>query len=399
MAKVEGMTDRYRWVILCVLWITYIVVFLHRFSVGPLAPFFKDDLGLNSTQVGLVMSAASLGYMISILPIGWVVDRVGARWPMVTGEWIAGFCMIALFFVKSYIGLLILMFIGGLGCGFLFPSTTQGVISWFSHRERATVMGLKQTAVNIGGIISAATLPAIALSLGWRYCFLFFGILSLIIGGTAFALYREPRMGSCSQTNFTPPIKVVSLLEILKSREIWLFAFSGLCLAWVEMALIAHLVLYLTEEVFLGVVVAGGFLAIAQFAGAITKPGSGLLSDRVFGGNRKLVYMLMAGMTSIMCLMLSLFGSCLSWALYPVIFILGVGSLGYGGIHLTLISEFAGRYGIGKAIGLGGLITLIGSSIGPTFFGYIVDRSGSYKNGHGYRCHLWEHSVYCFLSS
>jgi len=49
MAEAEERADRYRWVILGVLWITYIVVFLHRLSVGPLAPFFKDDLGI--TQV------------------------------------------------------------------------------------------------------------------------------------------------------------------------------------------------------------------------------------------------------------------------------------------------------------------------------------------------------------
>lgn len=379
MAQVEEMTDRYRWVILWVLWITYIVVFLHRFSVGPLAPFFKEDLGINSTQVGLVMSVASFGYMLTIFPIGCVVDKIGARWPIVTGELIAGSCMIALFFVKSYMWLLILMLIAGSGCGFLFPSTTQGVVTWFSLRERATVMGLKQTAVNIGGIISAVTLPAIALNLGWRYCFLFFGIIAMIIGATALALYKDPPMASFSRMDFTTPVKAASFLEILKSREVWLFAFCGLCLAWVEMSLIAHLVLYLTEALFLGVVVAGGLLAITQFAGAIAKPGSGFLSDRVFSGNRKQVYMLIASTTSIMCLVVGLFGSYLSWALYPALFILGMGSIGYGGIHLTLMSEFGGRYGTGKAVGLGGMISLIGSSLGPACFGYIVDTSGSYK--------------------
>ena len=49
----------YRWVILGVLWITYIVVFLHRFSVGPLAPFFKKELELSSAQAGLLVSAGA----------------------------------------------------------------------------------------------------------------------------------------------------------------------------------------------------------------------------------------------------------------------------------------------------------------------------------------------------
>jgi sugar phosphate permease len=316
--QAEEKAHGYRWVILGALWITYIVVFLNRLSVGPLAPFLKDDLGITSTQVGLVMSAASLGYMVSILPMGWVVDKIGARWPIVIGELIAGTCMIALFFTPSYLWLLILMFITGLGCGSLLPSTTQGVVAWFPLRERATVMGLKQTAVNIGGIISASTLPAIALALGWRYCFLLLGFVAIAIGIAAYVLYREPPTSSSRSVDSDTSIEAVSLLEIFKSRDIWLLAFCGLCLAWVEMSMIAHLVLYLKEVLLFGVVAAGGLLAMAEAAGAIARPGSGLLSDRVFGGKRREVFMLMAGSTSAMCFVVGFFGTDLSGSSLPL---------------------------------------------------------------------------------
>jgi ACS family D-galactonate transporter-like MFS transporter len=378
MAEAEERADRYRWVILGVLWITYIVVFLHRLSVGPLAPFFKDDLGITSTQVGLVMSAASVGYMISLFPIGWVVDRIGARWPIVAGELIAGACMIALFFSPSYTWLLTLMFVTGLGCGFLLPSTTQGVVAWFPLRERATAMGLKQTAVNIGGIISASTLPALALAVGWRYCFLLLGIIAIAIGTAAYIFYKDPP-GDSSRSTRPEAARAVSLVEILKTREIWLLACCGLCLAWVEMTVIAHIVLYLTEVLLFGVVAAGGFLAMTEAAGAIARPISGFLSDRVFGGNRKQVFMLMAGMASAMCFVVGVFGADLSWGLYPCLFIFGMGGIGFGGIYLTLLSEFGGRRGAGKAVGLSGIITLLGAALGPTFFGYLVDTFGSYK--------------------
>jgi ACS family hexuronate transporter-like MFS transporter len=149
-------------------------------------------------------------------------------------------------------------------------------------------------------------------------------------------------------------------------------------MTWVEMALIAHLVLYLTEVLLFGVVAAGGLLAMAEVAGAVARPGGGLLSDRVFGGNRKKVFALMAGTTSIMCLIVGLFAPHLSWSLYPVLLILGMGSISFGGVWLTLLSEFGGRRGAGKAVGLGGMITLAGAAVGPPVFGYIVDTTGSY---------------------
>jgi len=379
MSQTKDIANSYRWVILGVLWITYIVVFLNRLSVGPLAPFFKEDLGASSAQVGLIMSAASLGYMITLFPTGWVVDRIGARWPMVIGELVAGTAMIVLFFAPSYAWLLVFMFVTGIGCGCLMPSTTQSVIVWFPAKERATVMGLKQTAVNIGGIITAATLPAVALTLGWRYGFLFLGIIAITIAVIAFILYKEPIRPASPSTDPAASTASEPLFRLLKERNIWLVAFCGLCLSWVEFTIVAHLVLYLTEVLFFTVVTAGGLLALTQAAGAVARPGGGLLSDRVFGGSRKPIFLLMAGTTCAMCLLLGLFGSHLSWVLYPVLFLLGLGGIGFGGIFLTLMSEFGGRYGAGKAAGLGGTVAIVGIVLGPVVFGHIVDTSGSYE--------------------
>ena len=380
MAQNRETAHRYRWVILGVLWTTYLVVFLNRLSVGPLAPFFKEDLAISSAQVGMVMSAAAFGYMLTMFPAGLVVDKVGARWPLAIGELLAGTSMISLFFAPSYIWLLILMFGTGMSCGLLSPATAQGVIIWFPMRERATVMGFKQTAVNIGGIITAATLPAVALSLGWRYGFLFLGILAVAIAVVAIMLYKEPPSPSSSGSiDSVAPAKVVPLLEVLRNREIWLVSLGCLCLAWVEFAVIAHLVLYLTEILLLPVIAAGGLLAMAEAAGALAKPGSGFLSDRVFGGNRKPVFMMMGGIAAVMCLLLGFFGSSLSWVMYPVLFVLGLAAIGFGGVFITLLGEFGGRYGTGKAVGMGSSITMVGIMLGPVVFGHIVDTSGSYE--------------------
>jgi len=379
MPESEQKTDRYRWVILGVLWITYIVVFLNRLSVGPLAPFFKYDLNITSTQVGLVMSAASFGYMLTMFPVGWLVDRIGAKWPIVLGEMIAGLCMIALFFATSYMYLLTFMFITGMGCGFLLPATTQSVIAWFPLRERATVMGLKQTAVNIGGITTAATLPAISLALGWRYGFLFLGLTAIVVGIVALLIYREPRESFSGTVGSAMVDAAVPLLEILKNREIWLLALCGFCMTWVEMAIIAHLVLYLTEILVFGVVAAGGLLALTEVAGAVARPGAGFISDWVFSGNRKHVFMWIAGMALGMSLVIGLWGAYLSWLIYPVLVIMGIGGIAFGGIWLTLLSEFGGRRGAGKAVGLGGVIMIAGGVMGPPIFGYMVDATGSYQ--------------------
>ena len=370
----------YRWVILGILWITYIVVFLSRLSVGPLGPFFKEELKLTSAQVGWVLSAASLGYLLTQVPVGWVADRIGARLPIAIGELIAGGSMIALFFAPSYAYLLSFIFVTGIGCGFLAPSTTQAVVIWFPKKERATVMGVKQTAVNLGGIIGAATLPTIALALGWRYGFLILGGVAILIGLVSFALYREPPIPIAKTGQKQAPMaEVVPLMEIVKNRQIWQVALSAFCLNWVEMAMISHFVIYANKALGFAVVAAGGLLAISEIAGAVARPISGIVSDRMFGGRRKPVFIFFAASAAVACLMLGLIGKSLSWGIYPVIFVLGVGGIGFGGVYLTLLSELGGRGGAAKAAGFGSTIGVGGSILGPPIFGYIVDSTGSYN--------------------
>ncbi|MFH1381478.1 MAG: MFS transporter [Chloroflexota bacterium] len=380
MSKAREITYGYRWVIIGVLWSAYIVVFLHRLSIGPLGPFLKDQMGLTSTQVGSLMSAAAFGYMISAVPAGLGTDRIGVRWMLVIGEFLGGIFIACMFLTPSYTWALVIMALAGFGCGCLTPSTTKGVIEWFPVNERSTMMGIKQTAVNIGGIVSAATLPVVALSLGWRYGFLFLGILAMAIGIISFVLYKDPPKATTSTSEQAAmPASVGSLKELFKSRDIWLAYVFGFFFLAVEFGVIAHLVLYLKEALLFPVVAAGGLLAMTEAGGAVGKPLGGVISDRLFGSSRKKVLILWGSIACIMCLLITLFGAGLSWALYAVLIILGLTAIGFGGLHLTLVAELAGKELVGLATGVNVVVSMLGNMLGPILFGYIVDTTGSYQ--------------------
>ncbi len=375
-SRAETAPDRYRWVILGILWATFLVVFISRLSVGPLGPFIKDAFRISAAQLGLVLSASALGYASAQIPTGIFADRVGAKWPIVIGQFIAGLAMIGIVAAPSYQALLALMFLTGVGCGFLAPSTTQAVVVWFPKRERATVMGLKQTAINVGGMIGSATLPAIALAFGWRDGFLCLGVLAITTSLLSLVLYRTPRV---VQADRAPSASdAVTLRSVLRNRNIWLVGMGGFCLNWIELSMIGHVVSYLRSLEF-PVVAAGGLLAMAEGAGALARPISGLLSDRFFGGRRNPVFIVFSAMACSMCLLLGLAGPAIGWFLYPTLFVLGIGGIGFGGVFLTLLSEFGGPRGAGKAAALGSTVSMAGSILGPPAFGHIVDVTGSYR--------------------
>lgn len=243
---------RYRWMILGVCWLAYIVAFMQRLSIGPLAPFVKEDLGLTNAQVGLLMSASAFGYMLTLMPAGWLVDRVGVRRMLLIGEVIGGIFIASMFTMTSFTQGLVFMAMAGLGMGFLMPSTTKAVLVWFPLKERATAMGVKQTAVNIGGIVTAAILPSVALAFGWHYGFLGIGLIAVAVGIVSFLLYKEPAQST--GRSLAGPVDSSSprpsLLDVFGGREIWLIMVAGFCMCFVEFSSMAHFVLY-SQEVLL----------------------------------------------------------------------------------------------------------------------------------------------------
>jgi len=371
----------YRWVILGVCWLAYIVAFMQRLSIGPLAPFLKEDLSLSASQVGTLMSAAAFGYMITLIPSGWLVDKVGPRWMLLVGELIGGIFLAAMFTVDTYVEGLVFMGLAGFGLGSLMPATTKAILVWFPLKERATAMGFKQTSVNIGGIITASTLPAVALALSWHYGFLGIGFIAVIIGIVSFILYKEPPPG-ITDTIFEPAKPSGSepvFREILKGRDIWCISLTGLCFCAIEFAVLAHFVLYLQEVLLFAVVNAGLLLALLEAGGAFGKPVSGFISDRLFSGKRKPVYILLCVLTVIICFIWSLLGQgSPTWLLGILAVIIGLSAITWGGVHLTLVGEIAGKELAGKAIGASSTLLLVGSMMGPPVFGHIVDVTGIY---------------------
>jgi sugar phosphate permease len=275
------------------------------------------------------------------------------------------------------------MTLAGMGMGCLMPSTTKAILVWFPVKERATTMGLKQTAVNVGGIITAIILPTLALTLSWHYGFLSIGFIAIVIGIVSFILYKEPPQ-SISLNTLETEIREsprTSVREVFRNRDIWLLIGAGMCLMVVEYSALAYLVLYLNETLLFTVVTAAFFLAILEVSGAFGKPISGLISDRLFHGSRKEVYIMMCCISFAACIIFAFLShqNSSSWVIIPLCLILGFASLGWGGLHLTLVGEFAGKELAGTVTGMSTVFLMIANVIGPPGFGYIVDKTGSYR--------------------
>ncbi len=416
---------RYRFVALAVVWCAYLVVFLSRLCVGPLSPFLKDSFHLSNAQIGGLTSATAVAYMPTLVLAGWLADRIGVRRALIIGTLITGVSVGAVALAPSYGVMLLLLACSGFGCGFIYPTAIKAIMLWFPAHERATAVGVNQSAVNVSGMLGAAIMPTMALSLGWQSGFVLASIMAFAICGVAVAFYREPRPderlaaagggrpapgaesvggeapdGEAAAQSEAAPAAFSELeqglplvtgderldraavnpgfLTVLRSRDILLLGFAAMFLCMIEFSALAQLVLFLKTEWAYTAVAAGGLLALCQAAGALGKPLSGLVSDRLLGGRRRPALIALAGLAGAACVVLALIRPGQIWALWLALALLGVGAVGWGGLFGTLAGETAGPAAAGAAAGVTAAIDNIGIFIGPPLFGWIVDRSGSY---------------------
>lgn len=400
-----GAPSSYRFVVLGVVWSAYLVVFLSRLCIGPLAPFLKETFALSNAQIGGLTSATAVAYAPTLIFAGWLADRIGVRRALLIGTLITGVFIGAVALAPSYGVMLVLLGLSGFGCGFIYPTAVKAIMVWFPARERATAVGVNQAAVNVSGMLGAAVMPALALALSWRAGFVFAAGLAFVVCGVAAAFYRDPRPGEAPAEQGAPTtaagpatigeveqglpsvtgdeaVDRASLrpgfLAVIRSRDILLLGLAAMFLCMVEFAALAHLVLFLNVAWGYAVAAAAGLLAVSQAAGAIGKPLSGLISDRLLGRRRKPPLLVLAAVAGVACAILALAGPGRPWLLWVALIMLGVGAVGWGGLFGTLAGETAGAGAAGAAVGVTAAIDNVGIFLGPPLFGLIVDRTGSY---------------------
>lgn len=160
------------------------VLFLDGFdtqAIGYVAPDLARDWGLARGALGPVFSAGLFGLMIGALVFGPVADRIGRKKIIIFSTAAFGIGTLATVFAQDITSLLVIRFLTGLGLGGALPNAVALTSEFSPHRRRATMVMAMFVGFSVGaalgGLIAAALIPAF----GWRSVFLIGGIAPLIL--------------------------------------------------------------------------------------------------------------------------------------------------------------------------------------------------------------------------
>ena len=360
--------------ILALVTVTHVIGASAQYGINTFAPFYQEELGLTRAQVGLFFTAFYIGMAGFSFTAGWFSDRLGVRKASFIGHVFAGTAVVFASSAGSFGWAFACFLLTGLGYSFLNPASTKGVLMWF-RRHRATAMGIKQTGVPAGGVVTALVGAPLAAVFGWRATLAGLGVVNVVFGLFFWFLWREPddadRIGADSAGGAGDGrLRIRSLLALSCGTALLLMG---------QMSLLTYLPLFLKEKLAFSTVHASQWLSITQGGAVLGRVGWGTVSDRLYGGRRKVVLVLIGVISVLLCTALSALDKGVSpFILVPLTFLGGFTMIGYQGVSYSLISEIAGQSRAGMALGLMITINALGTVVGTPTFGYIVDATGSY---------------------
>ncbi|GAC1574537.1 MAG: hypothetical protein NVS3B24_01810 [Candidatus Dormibacteria bacterium] len=141
--------------------------------LGALAVQIRADLGLSVTVILGAVSVFFLSGAGVAAVAGPEIDRWGWRRSARASAWLTTASLLFIgTFVHSWWGLVPALAVGGAGLAVTMPSTNVLLFRAVSRPHLAMAISTKQSAVPAALILAGAAVPAVALTIGWRWAFI-----------------------------------------------------------------------------------------------------------------------------------------------------------------------------------------------------------------------------------
>jgi sugar phosphate permease len=328
------------------------------------APALRDGYGLTLGQTGVVLAAINVGMLLTVLPWGYVADRFGERLVIAFGLAVAAVALVLCGKTTTYGALVAWLVVAGMFGASVNAASGRVVMGWFDEHERGFALGIRQTAIPIGGSVGALILPWLANAHGTSGVFYTLAVAAGVGAVVAAAFVREPRRHPSVEisADVRGPIRDVRMWRLAGGSSLYVIG---------QTALTSFCVLFLHEHRGMSTTAAAGVLAAMNIAGIATRILAGRWSDRL---RERLVPLRIIGsaLAVTMALVTVLVDAPL-WILIPAIVAAGIISMSWNGLSFTATAELAGHARSGAALGFQQTLLGVSTAIFTPAFAWVVD--------------------------
>lgn len=221
------------WLAFLGIWLITCSAPLNMFKPATIAPELMEALAIPATSYGWIMSVFSICGLILAIPAAGLVRKLGLKkiFLICSGSVILGGLIGAL--STGFEMLIVSRIIEGAGMGFVAVATPTAIALLFPEGRRALPIGLYQTWMPIGTVLSMNLGPILANAFGWRGIWWFAIAFSVIACVVFLVTWKEPKAALADDGT---EVKVVpgNLGSAFKNPLIWvlsigMFVFAFTC--------------------------------------------------------------------------------------------------------------------------------------------------------------------------
>jgi MFS family permease len=190
---------------------TTTVAVLPVFLTGGLAVQISRELGFDPAGLGLVVALYFLVSALASLPCGALVERFGSGATSKAAVLGAAAAMLAVGTMARSFTALLLILLGCAWCNVLGQLASNLTLARYVPASRLGLsFGIKQAAIPIATLLAGAAVPAVALTVGWRWAYLIGAAVALA------ALVITPRdTAGRERTAATPGERATAALSVI----------------------------------------------------------------------------------------------------------------------------------------------------------------------------------------
>jgi OFA family oxalate/formate antiporter-like MFS transporter len=374
----DGQTLAYSWLVVAACFGLTLTLGETFWTFGVFFKPLQQEFGWSRALVSSIFTAFLLGYAVSVIASGRLVDRYNPKPVLFISALLIGSGLCLCSVASTITDFRFFLLIVGLGSGATWSVPSSTVQRWFyKKRSSGLALGVVVSGVGVGALVFAPLINFLIMSHGWRHTFLIIGMVffAVVIAATLVIRPSPSDTMTTLKDRGSVPNEVTwpatnQLLSTWAFAAITFLVSAGVI---VFQIISAHLVPHATDA---GISASASAAALGLMGG-FSIPGrilSGLFSARL--GWYKM-------------LALSFFGAAISivWLLVlKDIWMLYVFASSYGVFHgiriaaqIGVLQEIFGIRSLGELIGISSAVAQVVGAFAPYAAGAIFDATGSYS--------------------
>ncbi|WP_433506297.1 MFS transporter [Pseudonocardia halophobica] len=160
-------------------------------AIGYLIPSMAKEWAISPGQLGVAVTAGSIGMIVGLVSLGPVADRLGRRIVIIVCTSTFALFTGLIVFVQSVEALSALRFLAGLGLGAALANVIALAVELVPRRSKAKVATLVGSGAVAGGVVCGLVAQVMLPAFGWTSIFVVGAVIPLLLAVVAMWMLPE----------------------------------------------------------------------------------------------------------------------------------------------------------------------------------------------------------------